>query len=319
MKRAKSLLNFKKINLSQELGALFALLIMILILSFLSEHFFSFSNAVNILRRASIIGIASVGSTLVIISGGIDLSIGSIISVAGVFLASFIFNMQMSPVIAVLLVLLIGSLLGLINGILIAILKIPAIIATLATLIAYQGIALEYSGGYAIPLIGMFHMPGRGLIGVIPVPVIIMAVVYLLGYILLKYTKLGRIVYGLGGNEEAIHLSGISIKKYRIIIFMLSGMGAALAGMILASRLASGHPLAGEGMELDVIAAPVIGGTNIFGGVGNVEGTIIGVLILAVINNGLTLLDVSPYIQYIVTGAILASAVAINSLKSFQN
>jgi ribose transport system permease protein len=185
-------------------------------------------------------------------------------------------------------------------------------------LIAYKGAALVYNNGYAIPLIMTFMTLGRGVAGPIPVPTIIMLGVYAVGFVILKYTMLGRIVYGLGGNEEAVHLAGIRVRKFRLIVYMISGLTATLAGIVLASRLSSGHPMAGDGMEMDAIAATVLGGTNIFGGIGNVWGTIIGAFILGVINNGLNLMNVSPYIQFIVKGAILAFAVAINSMKSFQ-
>ncbi len=307
--------NFK---LTPEIGALIALLAIAIVLSILNQYFFTVSNFINLLKQVSIIGIAGAGVTLVIISGGIDLSIGSMISFSVVLVAGFMENNGMAPWFAVILVLIIGAALGLINGALITVLHIPPIIATLATLIAYKGAALVYTGGYAIPLINKFMIPGRGFVGPIPVPIIIMAGVYVIGYIILKYTMLGRMVYGLGGNEEAVYLSGRSVKKYRLIIYMISGITASLAGVVLASRISSGQPMSGEGVEMDVIAAAVLGGTNIFGGIGTMGGTIIGAFILVVINNGLNLMNVSPYGQFIAKGIILASAVAINSMKSFR-
>ncbi len=308
-------INFK---LTPEIGAVIALFIISIVLTILNEYFFTVSNFINLLKQVSIIGIAGVGVTLVIISGGIDLSVGSIISFSVVLVAGFIQNNGMPSYLAVISVLAIGAVLGLINGALITFLHIPPIIATLSTLIAYKGAALVYTGGYAIPLIGKFMMLGRGSLGPIPISTFIMVGVYVIGFIILKYTMLGRMVYGLGGNEEAVYLSGRSVRKYRLFIYTISGITASLAGVVLASRLSSGQPISGDGVELDVIAAAVLGGTNIFGGIGTVWGTIIGALVLTVINNGLNLMNVSPYGQYIVKGVILAFAVAINSMKSFR-
>ncbi len=305
-------------KLTPETGALLALLVISSVLTLLSQYFFTFSNFVNLLKQVSIIGIAGVGVTLVIISGGIDLSVGSMISVAVVLVAGFMQNNGMPPWLAVISVLAIGAVLGLINGALIALLHIPPIIATLSTLIAYKGAALVYTGGYAIPLIGKFMTPGRGFVGPIPVPILIMIGAYIVGHIILKYTILGRMAYGLGGNEDAVYLSGRSVRKYRLIIYAISGITASLAGVVLASRISSGQPMSGEGVELDVIAAAVLGGTNIFGGVGTMWGTIIGAFILIVISNGLNLINVSPYGQFIAKGAILAFAVAVNSMKGFR-
>lgn len=305
-------------KLTPEIGALIALLVIIIVLTFLSQYFFTFSNFVNLFKQVSIIGIAGVGVTLVIISGGIDLSVGSMISFSVVLVAGFMQNNGMPPWLAVISVLAIGAVLGLINGALITLFHVPPIIATLSTLIAYKGTALVYTGGYAIPLIGKFMTLGRGFVGPIPVSILIMIGVNIVGYIILKYTMLGRMIYGLGGNEDAVYLSGRSVRKYRLIIYMISGITASLAGVVLASRISSGQPMSGEGIELDVIAAVVLGGTNIFGGVGTVGGTIIGAFILIVINNGLNLINVSPYGQFIAKGAILAFAVAINSMKGFR-
>jgi ribose transport system permease protein len=308
----------RTVRLTPQIGALAALAIISLILSIISQYFFTMSNIINLMRQVAVVAIAGVGLTMVIISGGIDLSVGSIISFTGVLTAGFLQNNHFSSFTTVLLVLIIGCCLGLINGAMITFFHIPPIIATLSTLIAYKGAALVYNNGYAIPLIMKFMTMGRGVVGPIPVPTLIMLAVYAIGFVVLKYTMLGRIVYGLGGNEEAVHLSGIPIRKNRLIIYMISGFTAALAGIVLASRLSSGHPMAGDGMEMDAIAATVLGGTNIFGGIGNVWGTIIGAFILVVISNGLNLMNVSPYVQFIMKGAILAFAVAINSMKGFQ-
>jgi ribose transport system permease protein len=283
------------IKLTPEIGALFALLAICVVLSVFSKYFFTVTNFLNLLKQVAVIGIAGVGVTLVIISGGIDLSVGSAVSFSAVLVAGFIQNNAIAPQLAVLLVLLIGCGLGFLNG-----------------------SALVYTNGYTIPLILKFMTMGRGSVGPFPVPTIIMLAVYFAAFVVLKFTMLGRIAYGLGGNEEAVHLSGISVRKARLTIYTISGFTATLAGIVIASRLSSGQPTVGDGVELDSIAAAVLGGTSIFGGVGTVWGTLIGAFILVVINNGLNLMNVNPYSQFIARGAILAFAVAINSMKSFR-
>lgn len=307
-----------RLNLTPEIGALLALLILCVILSFTTRYFFTATNFTNLLKQVVVIGIAGVGVTFVIISGGIDLSVGSAVSFTAVLVAGFIENNGMPPYFAVLLVLLIGCSIGFLNGSMVTFLRIPPIIATLSTLIALKGAALVYTNGYTIPLIKKFMTLGRGSVGPIPVPTLILLAVYGVAFLVLKYTMIGRIAYGLGGNQEAAHLSGISVRKSRLIIYSISGFTAALGGIVIASRLSSGEPTVGSGVELDAIAAAVLGGTSIFGGVGTVWGTLIGAFILVVINNGLNLLNVSPYSQFIARGAILAFAVTINSMKSFN-
>jgi ribose transport system permease protein len=300
------------------MGALAALIMIGIVLSLLSPYFFTVSNFTNLLKQVAIVGIAGVGVTMVIISGGIDLSVGSAVTLTAVLVAGFMQTHGMPSSLAVTLVLLIGCGLGLLNGSLVTFFRIPPIIATLSTLMAFKGAALVYTNGYTIPLIQKFMTIGRGQVGPIPVSTLILVGVYLLAWVVLRFTMLGRIAYGLGGNEEAVHLSGISVRKYRLILYTASGLFAALAGVVIASRLSAGQPNVGEGVELDAIAAAVLGGTSIFGGVGSIWGTIIGAFILTVINNGLNLMNVSPYSQFIARGAILAFAVAINSMKSFR-
>ena len=307
-----------RFKLTPEIGALAALVAIAIVLAFLSKYFFTLSNFTNLLKQVAIVGIAGVGVTMVIISGGIDLSIGSAVSLIAVLVAGFMQFNGMHPAVAVALVLVIGCMMGLLNGTMVTFFRIPPIIATLATLMAFKGAALVYTNGYTIPLIQKFMTIGRGQLGPLPISTLILAAVYVIAWVMLKYTMLGRIAYGLGGNEEAVHLSGISVRKYRLILYTISGFCAALAGVVIASRLSSGQPNVGEGVELDAIAAAVLGGTSIFGGIGSVWGTLIGAFILTVISNGLNLMNVSPYSQFIARGAILAFAVAINSMKSFR-
>ena len=308
-------INFK---LTPIISALIALIVLSIALTILSEYFFAASNFINLLKQISIVGITGVGATLVIISGGIDLSVGSMISLSAVLVAGFMTTYDIPPWPAGILVLAIGAVLGLINGAMVAFLRVPPIIATLATLIAYRGIALVYTDGYTIDLVGRFKTPGQGFLGPIPVPALIMIGTSIIGFVILKYTLFGRVIYGLGGNEKAIYLSGHPVRKYKLVIYMTSGITAALAGIVLASRVSCGPPMGGDGIEIDVIASAALGGVLIGGGVGGIENTLVGAFLLTVINNGLNLMNVNPYIYYVVKGVILAFAVAINAMGGFQ-
>ncbi|HVP18473.1 MAG TPA: ABC transporter permease, partial [Spirochaetia bacterium] len=215
-------------KLTPEIGALVALIAIALVLALLSRYFFTLSNFTNLLKQVAIVGIAGVGVTMVIISGGIDLSIGTGISLIAVLVAGFMQFNGMHPAVAVTLVLLIGCAMGLLNGSMVTFFRIPPIIATLSTLMAFKGAALVYTNGYTIPLIQKFMFLGRGQLGALPVSTLILAAVYIIGWIVLRFTMLGRIAYGLGGNEEAVHLSGISVRKYRLILYTISGFCAGL-------------------------------------------------------------------------------------------
>jgi ribose transport system permease protein len=300
----------------RETGALIALLIMSFALSFVSDFFFTFSNMINIARQVSLNAIIAVGMTLVILTGGIDLSVGSIVALSGTIASSLMAN-GANMWIAILIGILIGGIAGLINGLTITKLNVPPIITTLAMMTAARGIALVYTNGYPISnLPDSFVFLGRGYLGPIPVPAIIMLVIYILGYILLTQMKVGRYIYGLGGNEEAVHLSGINVNRTKILVYVICGLVSAVSGLILASRLNSGQPLAGSGFEMDAIAAVIIGGASISGGEGTMIGTLIGALIINILNNGLNLMNVNPYSQMIVKGVVLAAAVAIRTRKS---
>jgi ribose transport system permease protein len=219
---------------------------------------------------------------------------------------------------AVILVFILGIALGLFNGFLITALRIPAIIATLATAMTFSGIAFTITQGYSInlPVESAIKYLGSGKIWLIPVSIILVVIVYFLVQLILQHTGFGRIIYGLGGNVEAVYLSGISVRKYTYIIYMVCGFFAAFASVLLTARVANGHPNNGGGMELDAIAAAVLGGTSIYGGVGNVWGTLVGVLTMTIILNGLNLLNINPYIQVIVKGLVLAAAVAVSSIRT---
>ena len=299
-------------------NVLLANILLIVIFSILSPYFLTRINFVNIFRQSAPLAMAAVGITIVIISGGIDLSIASNISLCNVLLAMFLVRFQIPLFISIILVFVLGIILGLFNGFLVTVIRIPPIIATLATSITFSGIAFTITQGYSIniPIDSGIKYLGSGQILLIPVSIILVVLIYFLTQLILQNTGFGRIVYGLGGNTEAVYLSGISVRKYTLIIYMVCGFFAAFASLLLTARVANGHPNGGAGMEMDAIASAVLGGTSIFGGMGNVWGTLIGVITMTIILNGLNLLNINPYIQIIVKGLILASAVGISSIKS---
>ncbi|WP_148302573.1 ABC transporter permease [Caldalkalibacillus mannanilyticus] len=283
----------------------------------LSPTFFTSGNLLNIVRQMSIVGIVAIGVTMIIITTGIDLSSGSVIALTSVIVAS-VAQVDSYPVLfAVAIGLGIGLLCGLINGSIIAKGKIAPFIVTLGMMTAARGAALLYSGGKPIGgLSESFKFIGQGSLFGIPVPIIIFAAVAVISYILLNKTKFGKYVYAIGGNEQAAIIAGVNVTKYKILIYGYAGLLSGLAGIILTSRIASGQPTAGVMYELDAIAAAVIGGTSLAGGIGTIGGTVIGALIIGVMNNGLDLLNVSSYWQQILKGAIITVAVLIDSRKN---
>jgi ribose transport system permease protein len=262
----------------------------------------------------------ALGITIVIISGGIDLSVASNISLCNVILAMCIMKFGYSLPLSIIITFALGIILGLFNGFLITILKIPPIIATLSTWISFSGIAFTITQGYSINLspLNPIKVLGSGKLWLIPISIILVVIVYVITYLILQNTSFGRITYGLGGNVEAVYLSGISVRKYTLLIYMISGFFAAFAGILLTARVMNGHPNGGGGMEMDAIASAVLGGTSIFGGIGNVWGTLVGVFTMTIIINGLNLLNINPYIQVIVKGLVLAAAVGISSIRTVK-
>ena len=313
--RAISIKKFKITNrqLLKDYGLVFAFIGICLILSILSPNFIKPVNLLNILRQTSINGILAMGMIFVILTGGIDLSVGSITAVSAVVASSFAHPGEYPLIFTIGIGLSTGLFLGFINGLLIAKAEIAPFIATLGMMTIARGIALVYTSGRpVINLSDQFNFIGGGYIGGIPVPVYIYALVILISFFVLHYTVLGRRVYAVGGNELSAKYSGIKTTKIKTSVYMISGLLAGLAGIVLSSRVMSGNPSAGVSYELDAIAAVVIGGTSLTGGVGSVFGTMIGALILGVINNGLDLLNVSSYYQQIVKGIIIILAVIID-------
>jgi len=295
------------------------LLALVIILSFLSPYFLTIPNLLNVVRQVSIIAIVSFGMTMVILTGGIDLSVGSMLAFSGAVTAGMIVNSGLNVFLAILIGLAAGTALGLFNGIAVAKAKLPAFIVTLAMMTIARGFTLIYTNGR--PISGFdetFRFFGAGYLGRIPVPVVIMFLLLFIIYVLLKKTPLGRYIYAIGGNEKATKLSGINTDKIKIAVYALNGFLAAVSGIILTSRLNSAQPMAGEGYELDAIAAVVLGGTSLSGGSGGVVGTIVGALIIAVLNNGLNLLNVSSFYQLVAKGAVILLAVFLDRKSQQQ-
>ncbi|GAL17340.1 ribose ABC transporter permease [Vibrio maritimus] len=300
-----------------EQKSLIALIFLIIVVSFLNPNFFTVDNILNILRQTSVNAIIAVGMTLVILTAGIDLSVGSVLALCGAFAASLI-AMEVPVLIAVPTALLAGAALGAISGIIIAKGKVQAFIATLVTMTLLRGVTMVYTDGRPISTgftdtADAFAWFGTGYALGIPVPVWIMVVVFASVWYLLNHTRFGRYVYALGGNESATRLSGINVDKVKIGVYAICGLLAALAGIIVTSRLSSAQPTAGMGYELDAIAAVVLGGTSLMGGKGRIMGTLIGALIIGFLNNALNLLDVSSYYQMIAKAVVILLAVLVDN------
>ena len=305
-------------RLGPSTGAIVAFLLITTVGSLLSPIFLTPRNITNVLRQAAMLGVVSAGMTFVILTAGIDLSVGMVLGLASVVAAMLFDNGQGWPLFAVLVTTLgLGALIGALNGFVIIWRGAAPFVVTLAMMAIASGAALTISGGKPIGGIhGVYAWLGAGFVGPIPAPVLIMLAVFLLGAFILRYTPYGREVYAVGGNEEASRLSGISVNRVKLITYSLSGLLAALGGIIFSARVTVGDPWAGRGLELDAIAAVVIGGTSLFGGVGTMWGSLLGALIITMINNLLNLLNVSPHMQGLAKGLIILVAVTLYRKKS---
>jgi len=300
------------IHYGRQFGTLIGLLVLSAILWILTPYFLTVSNLLNIAQQTSINAIIAVGMTFVIITAGIDLSVGSIMAFAGVVLAWAIQSGVPIPL-ALLIGLAVGLVCGVVNGLLITFGKLPPFISTLGMMSVARGAALLFTQGRPISgFSNSFRFLATGEILYIPTPVIIMIIVYIIAHYVLTHTKLGRYTYAMGGNEEAAVLSGVNVKMYKTIVYGLCGMLSGLAAIILTARLNSAQPIAGIMYELDAIAATVIGGTSLVGGEGTIAGTLIGALIMGVLRNGLNLLGVSSFVQQTVIGSVIIIAVLID-------
>ena len=296
-------------------GIVIAFVIICVLMSILSPVFFTVTNILNVVRQSSIFGVMAIGMTFVILTGGIDLSVGSILAVAGAIAAGTLKGgAGILPV--VLLALVIGIGCGLANGLLITLGRIAPFVVTLGMMSIARSLTLIYTKGYPISgFKGPFRFIGGGDIISIPFPIIVFLLTVVVAWLILTQTRLGRYTYAIGGNEETVKLSGINADFYKTIVYVISGITAAISALILTSRLNSAEPVAGQGYELDVIAAVVIGGTSLAGGRGSVWGTLIGALLIGVINNGMNLLGISPYFQLLVKGLIIIGAVLLDRLR----
>ncbi|WP_027361362.1 ribose ABC transporter permease [Halodesulfovibrio aestuarii] len=300
-----------------EQKTLIALIIMIVVVSLLNPHFFTTGNILNILRQTAVNAIIAVGMTMVILTAGIDLSVGSILALCGAIGASLIAS-ELPVLVAIGASLTAGAIVGGVTGIIIAKGKVQAFIATLVAMTLVRGLTLVYTDGRPIStgftdVADNFATIGTGYLLGVPVPVWIMAITFLAAWYLLNHTRLGRYIYALGGNEAATRLSGINVDRIKITVYALSGLLSALAGLIVTSRLSSAQPTAGAGYELDAIAAVVLGGTSLMGGKGSIIGTLLGALIIGFLNNALNLLDVSSYYQMIAKALVILLAVLIDT------
>lgn len=303
------------IKFIEKFGLLLAFLVVIIIFSLLSPYFFTFNNWMNIFVQTSIISIIAVGETIVILTGGIDLSVGSNVALVSMIIGLLMIS-NFSIISSLLIGIITGLVLGLVNGILVSYGKVPAFITTLGMMSISRGVALALNGGR--PVSGLptnFEKLATIRIGGIHIFVFYSIIVYLVMYVILNNTRTGRYIYAVGGNEEAARLSGIKVEKTVVIVYMLSGLFASIGGILLSARLNYCTPLAGEGYELDAIAASVIGGAALSGGVGNVWGTLLGSLLLGALRNGLTLLNVSTFYQQVIIGIVIILAVLMDKVR----
>ncbi len=291
-------------------GPAIAVLVELVVFSAIAPGFLSLDNLINISLQTAITGILAVGMTLVILTGGIDLSVGSVVALSGVSAA--LVAQSGGPGLPVALI--VGSLVGTLTGVLVAYFRVAPFVVTLAGLTIARGIAFLLTGGRSVGSLPKdFTVWGQAVIGIVPLPVIVMLVVVALGYFLLTRTVFGRQIYAVGGNAEASWLAGVPVRGVQLAVYGINGFLAGLAGAVLAARLGAGIPNSGQNYELDVIAAVVVGGTSLSGGRGGVLGSLLGALFIGTLNNGLNLSGVDPYLQKIVLGVVILAAVLIDS------
>lgn len=297
-----------------ENGALVGLLVVCVAMFIATPDFLTAENLLNVGIQAAVVAVLAFGMTFVIVAGGIDLSVGSVAALAAIVGGWASISLGLSGPLVLLVGLLTGLVVGTVNGAAIAYIGLPAFIATLAMLSIARGLALVISEGSPLTMPSAVTVLGDDL-GPMPIPVLVLVGAGLVAAFLLARTVIGRSMYAVGGNEEAARLSGLPVKRVTVIVYALSGLFAGLAGLLLAGRLGSAQPQAAFGYELDAIAAVVIGGASLSGGVGKATGTLIGALVLAVIRNGLNLLNVTAFWQQVVIGLVIAIAVAVDVLR----
>ncbi len=304
-------------NLYSKYGVFLILIIEFVIFSVANSSFLTPSNILSVGRQMSFTGIAAIGMTLVMLTGGIDISVGSMLAMAGVLCAKLSADLGMPLWVAVIFTLLLGALFGLVNGVSVTRFHIPALIATLATQTILKGIAYLITNAVPVKnLSDTYKFLGQGyLFGIVPVPLVITIALFVLAWWYLDKTYLGRRVYLAGGNEEAARLSGINTKLTITSTYVLSGIFAAIAGVLMAARLGSGQPSVGSGFEMDVITATVLGGISVNGGKGRVVNVFVGACIMGVLANGMTMMNINQYLQWIINGVVLLFAVTMSNLR----
>lgn len=306
----------KPTEVFRRLSVVIILLLICLVFALGSSDFLTTSNLLNVALQTSIIAIVAIGMTFTILTAGIDLSVGSVMALAGAVAAGLAVRQDLDTFTAIGLALLLGMVIGAINGLMIVKGGIPPFVATLAMLAMARGLTLVYTDGRPIAgLDEIFIFLGTGQVMGIPVPVIIMVVTAIIAHIVTRYTRFGLHVYATGGNEEPTRLAGISTDRVKLSVYIISGFTAALGGILLTARLWSAQPNAAVGWELDAIAAPVLGGTSLFGGVGSIGGTLVGAFIIGVLSNGLNLMGVPSYYQQVIKGVVFILAVSLDILS----
>ncbi|WP_419724476.1 ABC transporter permease [Terrisporobacter petrolearius] len=307
MKKYTSKLNFR------DYGVLIGFVVLCIAISMATPAFLSKQNVLNLLRQSSIIGIISAGMTFVIISGNFDISVGAVAALSGVIVMRLA-TTGTNLFLAIIAAIVVCAIIGLVNGIMVAKINVPSLIATMAMVTIVRGILLMITGGYPITkTIPMLDSLGNGYFLGIPMPVIVFIIVVIVSYIVLTQTKFGRHVYSIGGNQDASKLNGINVDNQKIKVFIINAVLAAIAGLVLTGRLGTASPVAGDSYDMDAIASVVIGGTSVSGGSGSVLKTIIGVLLMSVINNSFNLLGIDIFFQYIFKGLIILVAVGFDS------
>jgi ribose/xylose/arabinose/galactoside ABC-type transport system permease subunit len=309
----------KIIKIINQYGIVFILLILIAVFGIGTSTFFAVSNFINILRQITVLTIITIGMSFVLISGGIDLSVGAQLSFIGVVTATLFTKHGVNPMFACLIGIIIGTCVGVLNGLFISNTKVPPLIATLATQQILTGLGYIISAGK--PIYGLdasVKFIGQGYIGFLPFPSIIMIICIIMGLFILNKTYIGRSFYVIGNSEEVGRLSGIKTKSVKTIAFGLCGMLSGIAAIIMMSRINSGSPTVGKGFEMDVLTAAVLGGVSVAGGEGKLFGAVVGALIIGVLSNGLIIMNISEYYQMVIKGLVLALAVAFDSIKNMK-
>lgn len=300
-------------DIARRYSVLFILLGLGTVFALGSDQFLTLSNLLNVALQTSIIAIVAIGMTFTILTAGIDLSVGSVVALAGALAAGLAVRQELGTAAGIALALLAGMAVGALNGLLVVKGKMPPFVATLATLAIARGLTLVYTQGR--PIAGIdesFRFLGSGSVLGIPMPVIVLALVFVVAFLVLRYTRFGNYVYATGGNEEVSRLAGIPTNRIIFAVYVISGLTAAIGGILLVARLWSAQPNAAVGLELDAIAAPVLGGVSLFGGIGGVTGALAGAFILGILSNGLNLMGVPSFYQQVIKGAVLILAVMLD-------